>query len=237
MKQRKTPTRRPAVTVGNEIEVKLRVADRAALRRRLLRLRAKAEGVRVHEMNTLYDTPEGVLRGSGQLLRIREERPAAGAGRLKKPANAAPPVARLTYKGPEQPKGSGRAHPGPAYKVREEREGRIRDGRAVAAVLKGMGLRPSFRYEKYRTTFRLPGVPGLKVELDETPIGDFLELEGGRKAIDRAAKLLGFRPANYITRSYPALCLEYTSHRPVAKRRDGAQPVCGKAGMLFSKRE
>jgi len=39
-----------------------------------------------------------------------------------------------------------------------------------------------FRYEKYRTTFRLPDsnawANGLLIELDETPIGTFVELEG-----------------------------------------------------------
>jgi hypothetical protein len=64
-----------------------------------------------------------------------------------------------------------------------------------------MGLRPWFRYEKYRSTYRLPGFSELLVELDETPIGDFLELEGECGAIDRCAVLLGFRPADYIVKS------------------------------------
>ena len=71
-----------------------------------------------------------------------------------------------------------------------------------------MGLSPCFRYEKYRSTYRLPGLPGLLVELDETPIGDFLELEGDSASIDRAAALLGFGPGDYITKSYGILFLE-----------------------------
>jgi len=54
-----------------------------------------------------------------------------------------------------------------------------------------------FRYEKYRTTFRLPDsnawANGLLIELDETPIGTFVELEGPAAAIDRAAEELGLR--------------------------------------------
>ena len=57
----------------------------------------------------------------------------------------------------------------------------------LAAHPGGAGLEPWFRYEKYRSTYRLPGLPGVKVELDETPIGDFLEVEGAARGIDRAA--------------------------------------------------
>jgi adenylate cyclase class 2 len=227
MKPHKTPTRRPPAAAGEEIEVKLPVADRAALRRRLRRLRAKPQGVRVHEMNTLYDTPESGLRGSGRMLRIRVEQPASEHGQATKTAKAAPLTALLTFKGPALPEVSA----GPAYKVRDERESRVLDGKAVAGILEGIGLRPSFRYEKYRSTFRLPGLPGLKVELDETPIGDFLELEGGIEAIDRAAKILGFGPTDYITRSYPALYAEHASNRPVAGQQGGPLPA---SDMLFA---
>ncbi len=96
----------------------------------------------------------------------------------------------------------------PWYKIREEHEVRVEDAGELGRVFEGMGLSPWFRYEKYRSTYRLPGLPGLLVELDETPIGDFLELEGDPAAIDRAAALLGFGPADYITKSYGILFLE-----------------------------
>ena len=69
-------------------------------------------------------------------------------------------------------------------------------------------MRPSFRYEKYRTSYRVPGAGGVHVEFDETPAGVFLELEGPRRAIDRMARRLGYRPADYIVRSYAALHFE-----------------------------
>ncbi|MGA8072549.1 MAG: hypothetical protein WB995_03685, partial [Candidatus Acidiferrales bacterium] len=59
-----------------------------------------------------------------------------------------------------------------------------------------------FRYEKYRTEYRLAKLKDLHLDLDETPIGDYLELEGSPAAIDRAAKLLGFKAADYITATY-----------------------------------
>jgi len=69
-----------------------------------------------------------------------------------------------------------------------------------------------FRYEKYRTTYHLPPstewAKGLLIELDETPIGTFVELEGPPEAIDRAAEELGFSRHDYIVMNYLSLYLE-----------------------------
>ena len=84
----------------------------------------------------------------------------------------------------------------------------IADAGTITAILEAVGLRPIFRYEKYRSTYSLPQTGSLKVELDETPAGNFLELEGTPRAIDRAAALLGYRREDYITKSYGALWME-----------------------------
>jgi adenylate cyclase class 2 len=68
-------------------------------------------------------------------------------------------------------------------------------------------LNPSFRYEKFRTTYALPGIPGLKIELDETPVGTYLELEGPPAGIDRAARLLGYTRSDYMKETYGSLYL------------------------------
>jgi adenylate cyclase, class 2 len=201
-------TRRAAANrqASLETEVKLRVGDRHALLRKLAALRAECEG-RVHEMNTIYDTPARFLMRKGKLLRVRVERP-MGRVRMSKPnTNETPAGALVTYKGPVRRRvptkapGS-RKSDGRKYKVREEREIRVADGEQLAVILEGIGLLPSFRYEKYRSTYRLPGLDGVKLELDETPIGDFLEAEGSRAAIDLSTERLGYRPADYITESY-----------------------------------
>jgi adenylate cyclase class 2 len=76
-------------------------------------------------------------------------------------------------------------------------------------VFEGLGMRVWFRYEKFRTTYCLPDskrwARRLLIELDETPIGTFVELEGPSAAIDRAATELGFSDADYILTNY--LCL------------------------------
>jgi adenylate cyclase class 2 len=65
-----------------------------------------------------------------------------------------------------------------------------------------VGFRPGFRYEKFRTSFRLPG---LHLDLDETPVGRFLEIEGAPAPIDRIASALGFSPRDYIRSTYAEL--------------------------------
>jgi adenylate cyclase class 2 len=190
-----------------EIEIKLRVLDRDAVLRLLRRLKC-ARSTRMHEMNTLYDTPNGALLQDGKLMRIRTARPAVSSRKGEKPRFASrwafQPEAILTFKGPVRG-----ASPDSRYKIREEHELGVDDSEAMHRILDGMGLLPWFRYEKYRTTFRLPRLKGLLIELDETPIGDFLELEGGSEAIDRAAAILGYGPTDYITTSYGQLFAEY----------------------------
>jgi len=215
-------------TADREIEVKLGLEDRAGILRRLAKLRAEVLIDRVHEMNTLYDTADGALAAQGQLVRIRVERPAGnGANSPKKPGAKAvgacegKGMALLTFKGPPEGGLADRAAGNDGYKIREEQESQVEDPVAMAKVFAAMGLVPWFRYEKYRSTFKLPGVPGAKVELDETPIGDFLEIEGSPAAIDRAARQLGFRRSDYITKSYGALFMEQQN----ARGTSGSEPT------------
>lgn len=66
----------------------------------------------------------------------------------------------------------------------------------------GPGLVPVFHYEKHRTVFRRDR---LKVCLDETSLGVFLELEGERSRIIRLVKLLGVKPEDLIKLDYVEL--------------------------------
>jgi adenylate cyclase class 2 len=230
--QEKRDERGRKAQMAHEIEIKLRVNDPGKLRSALKGMGARtvhsATG-RIHEWNTLFDTPGQDLRKRDQLLRSRIETPDGQASRGKK--NAAQP-ALLTFKGPVF---SGRRRDGSAtraqrHKVREEIEFQVGDAVAVAEILERLGMRPSFHYEKYRTTFALPATKpwatGLLIELDETPIGTFLELEGPPKAIDRAAKELGFSKEDYILTNYVSLFVE-------DRRRRGKKM----GDMVFQKRK
>jgi adenylate cyclase, class 2 len=217
-----------------ETEIKLRLHDRPGLLRRLARLKAKLIRARVHEMNTLYDTAEGNLARHGQMLRIRVDRPARGSymgvtARKMVPGKPEKSV-WLTFKGPAK---GARANNRGRYKVREEHEVPIFDDREMHRILEALGLRPWFRYEKFRSTFSLPRMKGLQVVIDETPIGLFLELEGEQAEIDRAAALLGFGPSDYISKSYGALFMErHGLSRPASHNEP--VPSCGLPDMVFS---
>ncbi len=165
-----------------EIEAKLRIAAAGPWPGRLAALGAEPCLERARELDRVFDTPAGALRSAGVLLRLRR-RGNGGALTLKRPA----------------------AGGDAAYKVRDEIETGVADPDAMEAILLGIGLRPVFAYEKFRAGFRLDGA---LVLVDETPIGDFLEIEGEPAAIDRAAARLGFSRADFITASYRSLFLQ-----------------------------
>jgi adenylate cyclase class 2 len=140
----------------------------------------------------------------------------------------------LTYKGPGEPQKEAR------FKVRDEREVVVADDAAMRGILEALGLRGWFRYEKYRTTFALPRAArwaaGLHIELDETPIGVYLELEGPTAAIDRAANALGFSRSEYITKNYLLLHVENCRRKGVSVAQLAPGVVSGIPHMVFARR-
>jgi adenylate cyclase class 2 len=178
---------------NREIEVKIRIDEIAALRTSLSRAGAKLHR-RVLEHNTLFDTPASSLRRSGRLIRLRIETPVSPD---RKPNGAIRAI--LTSKAPVS-----RTKPSPGaqrlrFKERLEREVILPTHANLREQLQRLGFRPRFQYEKYRSTYELPGV---HAELDETPVGTFLELEGASPAIERAARRLGFTAADFSTDTY-----------------------------------
>lgn len=160
-----------------EVEIKFLVADLKALTRRLRAAGFRITERRAHEGNTLYDLPGQVLRKRGELLRLRRY----GKDWL------------LTHKG----RGTAGRH-----KSRAETETPVADGERMDAILRALGLEPTFRYEKFRTGWS-DGQGHVLV--DETPIGNVAEIEGPPAWIDRTARKLGVSRRDYITDSYVGL--------------------------------
>lgn len=166
---------------NKEVEIKFRVTSLTALTRHL-----HAAGFRMitrstHEINTLYDLPGLKLRKKGELLRLRKY----GDQWV------------ITHKA----KGKAGRH-----KSRVETETTVADGKKMDTILHTLGFSPSFRYEKYRAEWS--DGKG-HVVVDETPVGNFGEIEGPPRWIDRTAKLLEISPADYITLSYAELFSEW----------------------------
>ena len=169
-----------------EVEIKFRVENLRLLTRKLRAAGFRMVTKRTHEVNTLYDLPGEVLRKRNQLLRIRKY----GSSWT------------VTHKS-----GTRRGR----HSSRVELETSVADGRKMDAIFGALGYSPSFRYEKFRAEW----VHGKKsdgsghVVVDETPIGNFCEIEGPPRWIDATALQLGATPADYIVKNYATLFLDW----------------------------
>ena len=164
-----------------EIEIKFQVKDLRGLARKLRSAGFRLVTRRTHEMNTLYDLPGEVLRKRKELLRLRKY----GSDWT------------LTHKSGGK---EGR------HSSRVELETGVADGNKMNVILRRLGYVPSFRYEKFRAEWS--DKKG-QVVVDETPIGNFCEIEGPPRWIDLTAKKLGVSPADYITKNYATLFADW----------------------------
>jgi adenylate cyclase, class 2 len=180
------------ISAKREIEIKLRVSSLREILARIGQIRAVPCG-RVLEQNTLFDTPDSSFWRHGRLLRLRIQTPAPGNG-----SRGGPRKTILTAKSPPSSRRLASRKRMP-YKERMESELSVGKPGLWPRVLEELGFRAGFTYEKYRTSFRLRD---LHLDLDETPVGIFLELEGSRVAIRQAARALGYTPKDYIRATY-----------------------------------
>jgi len=158
-----------------EIEVKIKVGDPLKVREKILELGATLDRERHFEKNTLFDFSSASLFAKKQALRLRT------AGKKH----------YLTFKG--TPRKSRK------FKIREEYETELKNGRDGEKILRNLGLQPTLSYSKHRTTFRFRK---LKLCLDETAAGAFLELEGKQSDIVRFAGSLGYSKLEFIKEDY-----------------------------------
>ncbi len=175
-----------------EIELKFPVADPEALQSRLPHLGFHLETPRTFEHNTLFDTPARDLRAKRQILRLRDY-----GG-----------IHTLTHKRIDDSTKADTTR----YKIRIETETTISDPDALAKIFAQLGYQPAFLYEKYRTEFSIYDLatnttPHLVI--DETPIGNYAELEGPTGWIDRTLAQLNVDPATCLTDSYGKLFLDW----------------------------
>jgi adenylate cyclase, class 2 len=175
-----------------ETEIKFRVADVAELGQRLHRAGFREETPRTFESNVLYDTPDRKMRTRTEILRIRNY-----GGKWTVTHKRLPDV------GPGED----------AHKHRVETETEVADGAVLAEVFRSIGLVSAFRYEKWRSEWS--DGEGHCV-MDETPIGNFAELEGSAEWIDRTADRLGVPRSEYLTLSYGRLFEQWCAEHKVS---------------------
>lgn len=158
-----------------EIEVKIEIKDVEKIKDKITSLGAKLIKNRHLEENTLYDFPNQSLYRKHQALRLR----------------IANKKAFLAFK--DAPQKSRK------FKIREEYQTEVKSVKNTTKILKELRLAPTIEYKKYRSVYR---IHRLKICLDETSFGTFLELEGERNEIVKVANALGFSKAEFIKLDY-----------------------------------
>ncbi len=173
------------MTAVLEREIKLRFDSAEAARRAILEVGGTPLRGRRLQEDCLLDTADELLHRLRSVLRVRME-----SGR-----------SLLTFKGPVQPS---------VMKLREELETVVGDGTLVLRILEELGFTVWFRYQKYREEFAKDDVI---VAVDETPVGTFVEIEGGERGIAATAEALGRQPSDYVLDSYRGLFVRYCRER------------------------
>ncbi len=177
-----------------EIELKFPVADPQALQARLPLLGFHLVTPRTYEHNTLFDTPTRDLRARREVLRIRQYGTLCTVTHKRLPDQQAP--VDITR-----------------YKIRIETETIVAEREALAEIFRQIGYVPVFIYEKYRTEWSHSINPNSDTAghllIDETPIGNYVELEGPTDWIDRTLAELNVDPATSLTDSYGKLFLDW----------------------------
>ncbi len=151
--------------MGDEIEIKFRAKDFAAVRRALKACGAKYVST-VDQTDTFFDTPEATLLAAGSGLRVRRTRVLRSAGGQ---ADTRPLV---TFKGPVKP--------GSRAKIRREIQTRCDQPGAMEDILRALGMHSALTVEKRRASYKFGRCT---VELDEVAgLGRFVEIEGPGEA-------------------------------------------------------
>jgi adenylate cyclase class 2 len=164
-----------------EREIKLKFASAEEARSAVIAAGCTPLHGRRLQEDALLDSDDEQLRRRRCVLRVRLENGKS----------------RVTFKGPVQPS---------EMKVREELETLVGDGELLLRIFRELGLHIWFRYEKYREEFAHEDVI---VAIDETPVGVYVEIEGGEQGIASMAAAIGRSPADYVVDSYRSLFLKH----------------------------
>ena len=164
---------------GQEIEAKFHVQNLRKIELRLQLQKAQLIQPRVHEVNLRFDRPDGELRNSFRVLRLRQD-----------------DIARFTFKGPSVEKDGG-------ILSRQEIEFEVGNFESAKQFLEAIGFQVVVFYEKFRTTYEFNNT---HIMLDELPYGSFIEIEGeNAETIHSIANMLGLNWDAMVKAGYHAL--------------------------------
>jgi adenylate cyclase class 2 len=138
------------------------------------------------EDNIVFDDDKGTLFSNKYLLRLRKS-----------------DGVTLTFKKPIERS---------QFKVMEEYEVSVSNFDETLKILNLLGFKKVFRYQKRREIFSLGQT---KILLDNTPIGDFVEIEGEKEDITKISSLLGLDLERGTSKNYMVLYREYCKENEI----------------------
>jgi predicted adenylyl cyclase CyaB len=174
-----------------EIELKFKIENPGLIRKKLRNLKAKFIG-KVFEKTIKFDTKNDGLEKQGKFLRVR-----TGFENV------------ITFK-----KKINKVDKN--FKEREEIEVEISDPEKMEKILENLGFAKKWGMEKYREKWILGNV---EVVIDKLPkMGNFIEIEGSKKAIQKTAKILGLDLKEGITKTYWGLWEDYRKEKSIKEK-------------------
>jgi adenylate cyclase class 2 len=163
-----------------EIEIKFYIHDIDSTRARIRSLGAETKGGGF-ETNIRFDDEALGLTQAKKLLRLRQDS-----------------RCRLTLKAPPNDPGDADSE----FKIFKELEVEVNNPQTMIAILEELGFYPRQVYEKQRETYLFNRT---ELCLDTLPYGHFLEIEGGKDDIRKAAEAIGLNWKKRITANYLSL--------------------------------
>lgn len=168
-----------------EIEIKFKIAESILIRKKLKSKGAKFIG-KTFERTLKFDTPANNLYKNGKFLRLR-----TGFKNV------------ITFKRKLKSKN---------FKEREEIELEIPDPEKMEIILKNLGFTKKLIMEKYREKWQWGSA---EIVIDKLPFGNFIEIEGNKKEIKKAVKILGLNFGDRITDTYWGLWKDYRKKKGI----------------------
>jgi adenylate cyclase class 2 len=170
-----------------EVELKFKIDKPDLIRKKLKIQKAKFVG-KAFERTTKFDTKNNDLEKEGKFLRVR-----TGFENV------------ITFKRKINKTEKD-------FKEREEIELEISDPKEMEMILENLGFTKKWVMEKYREKWQWGSA---EIVIDKLPFGNFIEIEGSKKAIQKTAKILGLDLKKGITTTYWGLWEDYRKKRGI----------------------
>lgn len=168
-----------------EIEIKFKIANPDSIRKKLKKAGAKFFG-ETFEKTIRFDTKNKQLEKHGKFLRVRSG--------FKNTITFKRKLSKTDKK----------------FKEREEIEFEISDPKGMEIILEKMGFSKKLIMEKYREKWQWGSA---EVVIDKLPFGNFIEVEGSKKEIQKTIKALNLRFIDSLTATYWDLWEDYRKEK------------------------